>query len=254
MNVNRLIRRSLPLAGLALVVAAPVAFSQGQQIFEWSGRVDREVQITMRGNDVTTRQVGNTETGRYRQRSFMQIPRQNGQVVVRTQNGRGNVDVIEQPSPRNGFTTTIRIQDPASGAADYRVSAYWQPLNGDAYRGNGIADRGRDDRDRAGGINGRNGARTMMRWTGNVDGELEIRIQNGRVDYRNLSGKQPTNIRSSGSLASNRSNGQVFIAQNQGRGSVALVQQPSPYNGYTTVIRVRDPQGGYGYYDFNVMQ
>ena len=63
MNVNRMIRRALPLAGLALVAAAPVAFSQGQQIFEWSGRVDREVQITMRGNDVTTRQVGNTETG-----------------------------------------------------------------------------------------------------------------------------------------------------------------------------------------------
>ena len=94
----------------------------------------------------------------------------------------------------------------------------------------------------------------MMRWMGNVDGELEIRIQNGRVDYRNLSGKQPTNIRSSGSLASNRANGQVFIAQNQGRGSVTLVQQPSAYNGYTTVIRVRDPQGGYGFYDFNVMQ
>src|SRR2546430_9919788 len=31
-----------------------------------------------------------------------------------------------------------------------------------------------------------------------------------------------------------------------GRGSVSITQQPSQWNGYTTVVRVRDPQGGYG--------
>jgi len=42
------------------------------------------------------------------------------------------------------------------------------------------------------------------------------------------------------------------IAQHQGRGTVYVAQQPTAYNGYTAIIRVRDPQGGYGYYDFEV--
>jgi hypothetical protein len=45
---------------------------------------------------------------------------------------------------------------------------------------------------------------------------------------------------------------QLFISQSSGRGQVYVAQQPSAYNGYTTVIRVRDPQGGYGYYNFEV--
>ena len=35
----------------------------------------------------------------------------------------------------------------------------------------------------------------MMRWSGNVDDDLEIRIQNGRLVYRVLSGKDPSSIR-----------------------------------------------------------
>jgi hypothetical protein len=287
----------------------------------------------MRGNQIGTRQIGSTETGRYRARTLMQLPRQDGWVVVQVLNGRGNVDVIQQPSAQNGYTATVRIQDPASGAADYRLVAFWQAYgSGGAYggssnvygngngRGRSARNNGRRDGDDDGdaddrndgngrdrnGVNSRNGQypnagypnggypgagypngqypdsrypngqypnsqypnsrypnsgnrngqygnQSSLRWTGNVDGELEIRIQNGRVAYRNLSGNQPTNIRTSGALgAPTRSNARVFMTQNQGRGSINLVQQPSAYNGYTTVIRVRDPQSGYGYYDFNV--
>jgi hypothetical protein len=50
--------------------------------------------------------------------------------------GRGDVDVIEQPGPRNGYQAVIRIRDPRGGADRYRVTAIW---SGDA--------RGRDGRD-----------------------------------------------------------------------------------------------------------
>ena len=45
----------------------------------------------------------------------------------------------------------------------------------------------------------------------------------------------------------------MTVVQNQGRGSVSVIQQPASWNGYTTVIRVKDPQGGYGFYDFNLI-
>ena len=47
-----------------------------------------------------------------------------------------------------------------------------------------------------------------------------------------------------------RGNANVTVVQNTGRGTVTVVQQPSSWNNYTTVIRIQDPQGGYGYYDF----
>ena len=70
MRTQRWIQRAIPLAAAALVGATPALFAQwgrtqnqGQELFEWAGRVDREVQIVMRGNQLSTRNVGNTETG-----------------------------------------------------------------------------------------------------------------------------------------------------------------------------------------------
>jgi len=273
MSRQRWIQRSIPLAALALVGAAPVLLAQGQELFEWNGRVDREVQITMRGNNLWTTPIGQTEPGRARGRAFSMLPRQDGQVTVEVLNGRGNVDVIQQPSAQNGYTTTIRIQDPRGGADNYRLVGYWQAYSNGEYigRNRGRA-RGRDrdrDRDRDdiyrgrdnGGYNngqygqyGQYGNQTALHWSGNVDDELEIRIQNGRVDYRTVRGAQPTSIRADAiNLNMPRSNVTLNVVQNQGRGSVSVIQQPAQWNGFTTVIRVKDPQGGYGYYDFNLI-
>jgi len=279
MSRQRWIQRSIPLAAVALIGAAPIAFAQGQELFEWNGRVDREKQITMRGSNLRTFDVGQTEPRQERGRAFSALPRQDGEVTVQVVNGRGNVDVIEQPSAQNGYATTIRIQDPRGGADNYRLVAYWQPYSNGEYigRNNGRArgrdrdrDRDRDDiyrgRDNGGYNNGRNnggynngqygqyGNQTALHWSGNVDDELEIRIQNGQVDYRTVRGAQPTSIRAdAGNLNMTRNGGTLNVVQNQGRGSVSVIQQPSQWNGYTTVIRIKDPQGGYGFYDFNLI-
>ena len=280
MRTQRGIQRTVLLAAAAIVGAAPMAFAQfgngnrsGQELFEWTGRVDREIQIVMRGNQVSTRNVGNSETGRARSRVMMDLPRRDGQVVAQLENGRGNVDVIQQPSSQNGYTTIVRVSDAQGGSDNYRVAAYWQNYsNGDVYGRDRNRDRDRnDDNDRNGypnrnrGNNGNNGNNgnggynnnngyQVMHWSGNVDGELEIRLQNGRVDYRNLSGAQPTNIRlDRGNMSMPQNGSQVAISQGSGRGSITVVQQPSSWNGYTTVIRVRDPQGGYGSYDFDLV-
>jgi hypothetical protein len=272
MSMTSRFQRTIPLVIGALVGFAPVVSAQwnrqvpreGTELFEWRGRVDREVQIYMRGNRVWTQNIGRTEPNNERSRSLGTLPRQQGEVVVRSENGRGSVDVIQQPDASNNFTTVVRIQDPRSGSDTYHLEAYWQGYaNGDVYgRGRG---RGRDDdmrsrgRDDNNGDWDRNGNRgngrgdEVMRWSGNVDGELEIRLQNGRVEYRTISGNQPTSIRyNAGNAAGSRTNGQLRVTQNQGRGSVNVIQEPSAWNGYTTVIRVRDPQGGYGFYDFDL--
>jgi len=304
MKVSRVMQRSIPLAAIALVGASSIALAQGQEIFEWQGRVDRGIQISMRGRQLGTRDLGDNETGRARSRVFMQVPRRDGQVMVQLLNGRGQARIIQQPSARNGYTLTVQIEDPARGADDYRLAAYWQAYSGNdgygnnrdvygnsrdvngntRYDPNGRARDGRDDRmdrrdrndrddhdrdrsrpgnggydnGRGNGNNGNNNvgnnANGMLHWSGNVDDELELRIQNGRVDYRTLSGAQPTNVRADrGNIAMPRNAQQIAVVQNQGRGTVTVVEQPSSYNGYTTVLRIRDPQGGYGFYDFDLL-
>lgn len=289
MNVQRWIRRSASygavlIGGVASVAAAqsliigqPRVLSRtdaGMELFEWRGDVDREVEVIMRGNNVWTNSVGQTERPRARTRTYSRLPREDGQVVIETRDGRGRVDVIQQPSRQNNYTTIVRILDPRSGSDEYRVSAYWRSYsNGDVYgRGNGRGngrddgrdvyrpkDRDRDDdrdddRDRRdrGGYD--RASRELLRWSGNVDGEIELRIQNGRIDYRTLSGNQPTNIRANPGNDFGRAMGSVAVAQSQGRGTVWVAQQPSQWNGYTTVVRIRDPQGGYGYYDFSLVR
>ena len=297
MRLERWMVRSVPLAAMALVGGASLVMAQwggergrarqsdAQELFQWNGRVDREVQIVMRGGNVWTNDIGRTEPGRARSRAFGVLPNQDGQVAVQVQNGRGNVDVIQQPTARNGYTTIVRIRDPQSGAGNYRLDAYWQGYSygnasnrnagigrgrnrndqggvyGGVYRrgGNARDDGDDDDRGESGGQSrggygqyGNYGG-SMLHWSGNVDDELEIRIQNGRIDYRTISGKQPMNVRADGgNLDVGGSNARVSVMQNQGRGTVSVVQQPSAWNGYTTVIRIRDPQGGYGYYDFDL--
>jgi hypothetical protein len=57
------------------------------------------------------------------------MPRQPGTVTVQVLEGRGKVDVIEQPNARNGYTAVIRLRDPDGGSARYRIAAYFTPDN-----------------------------------------------------------------------------------------------------------------------------
>ncbi|HET7374011.1 MAG TPA: hypothetical protein VFJ20_11515, partial [Gemmatimonadaceae bacterium] len=218
MRLGRWVARSIPLAAAVLTAGASMALAQwgqgqgqrqrqgqenGQELFQWNGRVDREVQIVMRGGNVWTNDIGRTEPGRARSRALSVLPSQQGEVAVQVLAGRGDVDVIQQPTSRNDFTTIVRVRDPRGGADNYRLVAYWQGYsNGDVWgRDRGVG-RGRDqggrdgvyrggndndddDRGQQRGSNGRqrgrdgngqygNYGQSALHWTGNVDGELEI--------------------------------------------------------------------------------
>ena len=271
-------------AALALSLTAAVTPASAQQqrsLFTWNGHVDREVLIVMRGRDVSTR-APNEERGRERTRLDGVLPRAEGVVTVDVRGGRGDVDVVQQPSSRNDYTTIVRIRDERPGDDRYRVAAYWRPTSygdgrgndrdgrydeRDDRRGRGGWGRGRDrnddyDRDDRrgngggwGNGNGRwgsgNGYSGAIAWRGQVDDVVEVRVQGRRVDYVTRSGATVRDVqtRVSGNGLPER-DVSVTIRNSQGRGKIWVAQQPSARNGYTAVIRIQDPQGGFGYYDF----
>jgi hypothetical protein len=263
LNGSIQMRRAIPMAFALLASSASVLAAQGREIFEWRGTVDREVTISMRGRDTWTQAArGRHEDSRGRAQVVSALPREDGQVFVRVEDGRGDVDVVQQPSYRNDYTTIVRVRDRSGGRDRYRVAAYWRSTGYGDNRGRD--DRGRDDRggwgrngdDRGGwGRDGRdNGSRrSSFRWSGSVDDVVEIRLQGNRVEYRTLSGKELRDVRSDiGRADLPRGDFDLRLSDVQGRGSVSVVQQPSSFNGYTAIIRINDPQRGIGRYDFDV--
>ncbi len=270
-------------------------------LFTWTGRVDREVLIVVRGRDVRTRGFDASLPSRARVNSA--LPRTNANVVVQVNDGRGDVDVIEQPSARNGYQAVVRVRDPRAGADNYRITAYVD----DRYGRDDVYDRRNDDRrdddrrdddrgnDRAddrgnngkGGGWGRGGRRDgepfpgngrgngrgnnpnrnggyddrggnnqnsgagSLNWSGRVDDVVEIQISGRRVDAITRSGVRVSDVNSNirGGGLPNR-NVNLRIDQRSGRGSIAVVQQPSSWNGYTAIIRINDSRSGAAYYDF----
>lgn len=92
-------------------------------VYEWAGRVDREIQIVSRpGERTEVRLVGRSESDDGRLREFRGAPRGYAQRVhVETLRGRGDVRIIQQPSARNGYTTVVRLRDPDAGQDTYRM-------------------------------------------------------------------------------------------------------------------------------------
>jgi hypothetical protein len=155
MRLARSIGRSLPIVLSLLVATAGTAAAQGggRALFEWRGEVDREVRITMRGRDIWTRDYGNNDYRSHRSRVESALPYEDGEVRVRLLDGRGDADVIQQPTVRNNYTTIVRVRDARGGADRYRLETFWHSAwNSDNSRNDrGRWDRGdratRDDRD-----------------------------------------------------------------------------------------------------------
>lgn len=142
---------SATLAGSALLAAsATTVRADGRTLFTWSGTVDREAIIVMRGAYLETQGDG---FDTYRDAQFNvneALPRESGTVSIARADGRGDVEVIQQPSLFNGYTMRVRVRDQQSGADRYRLTVTW--------RSSGDYDR-RDDRggnDRSGNDRGGN--------------------------------------------------------------------------------------------------
>ena len=119
---------------LSIAASASIATAQygrrdnntRERILEWQGQVDREIRIQIDNRRASVIEVGSNERTRRRVNMYGSIPNRPGTLYVQVLQGRGRVDVIQQPSARNGYTAVIRLRDPDGGAARYRIAAYWE--------------------------------------------------------------------------------------------------------------------------------
>lgn len=93
----------------------------------WRGTVDDLVQLRVRDNYLETRTLSGTE---YNNANYNftgnRLPRQRVNLSVNMTRGRGNVNIVEQPSQFNDWTAVVEIRDARGGADDYVIELVWQ--------------------------------------------------------------------------------------------------------------------------------
>jgi hypothetical protein len=97
----------------------------------WSGDVDGVVELTWRGGAAQTRTLSGrplrgvtvSNTGDATQ---LMNGSAVGQAQLTSRSGRGSVEIIQQPSAANRYTTRIRITDPVAGYGRYDFNVVWR--------------------------------------------------------------------------------------------------------------------------------
>ena len=236
-------------AGIALAAAAVAPIGAQQRVLlDWSGRVDSVARITIQGGGARISLVGAEANGAGNLQVRNELPHRDGHVTVQVAEGRGDVIVMQQPTADNDYTAVLRIRDRSGGVDTYRLTALWAPGAANTEESYGEVDHRRRDRDdmvRSVGL---------LHWTGDVDKTAVIRWRGDRAMLQNIAGDVARNVRAdvagSGLPARDVT---LRVIQRQGRGNIIIEQQPSSGNNWTAVIRVNDPDGGYGHYDFDVV-
>ena len=82
----------------------------------------------------------------------------------------------------------------------------------------------------------------LFTWAGTVDREVYIVMHGNDISTQGRDANLPYRARVNSAIP--RGRGDVEVRVEEGRGNVAVIEQPSARNGYQTVIRVQDPSGG----------
>ena len=95
--------------------------------FEFRGRIDGEVVFHIRGDVVSAEAVQGLPVRVERFQFSQPIPgQQMPSFQLRQRDGRGRVELLEQPNPGNGFTAVIRVSDDRRGDDRYHFELNWR--------------------------------------------------------------------------------------------------------------------------------
>lgn len=99
-----------------------------------------------------------------------------------------------------------------------------------------------------------NAQRMELNWEGRIDDRAELVIRGRSVRVRTISGQRNRqgSANWSGNPRGNWRPGRASVNKRSGRGRVRVVQQPTRFNNYTTIIRIEDLKGGADNYRIRV--
>jgi hypothetical protein len=91
----------------------------------WRGTVDGEAQLLVRRSEVESRTLSGLPPSGIMFNFTSPLPRRSVDVRLEKKKGRGNVEIVQQPSRSNDFTVVVQIRDEKGGASEYEFELSW---------------------------------------------------------------------------------------------------------------------------------
>jgi hypothetical protein len=222
----------------------------GAGSMRWTGQVDQEAVVEIRGRRVVERTLRGRPAYRQNVEMTSALPRTDTNVSIADARGRGRIEVVQQPSAANGYVAAVRIFDEENGAGDYSFTLNWGDQYG--YQSNtgvfGQNDPNYSSNDSVFGTRTRAGSGEVL-FAAQVDGRIRVTMQGGRYWIDVLSGAPPRDVRVNFGAPLPAVPVNVEIDRERGRDEVRLIQRPDASNGYRLVFEIDDESGGYDYYE-----
>ena len=92
----------------------------------WTGQVDDRVRVMFRGNRAWSQRISGQQIAGEQASFGSPLPRANVEVGVNKLRGRGDVEIVERPSPSNNYTLVVEITDKDGGADTYDLEVNWR--------------------------------------------------------------------------------------------------------------------------------
>ena len=110
-------------AGAEEVQAATAAPEQGS--FYWRGDVDGTVDLHIRHRSVRVVVKAGRSLQCARYRFDGSLPKRDGGVQITKMEGRGTIELIQQPDSANNYTAVVRVTDRGPSREEYRFTLVW---------------------------------------------------------------------------------------------------------------------------------
>jgi hypothetical protein len=218
-----------------LLLASAAAFAQDRPQFIWQGEVEGTAILYLHANHLEVRATDGGPVARQEFHFYHSLSDSRQNVRVRVLEGRGYVHVVDQPRIENQYTLAVSIEDRQPGRSFYSIALYWDASARffENSRGEGPTDR--------------------VTWSGRVYQDAVVSCQGKRCVSSVASGSPVTGEHFKFSRPLPARAVDVRLEGAEGRGQIALAEQPSERNHYTARVAIHDPQNGSGEYAFTLI-
>ena len=221
------------LLGWVLFLAGAGALAaDSANYLRWRGRVDGSDILRVRGRSVQVQHQTAQPIRDARYEFSAPLPSRDVRVWIDVRQGRGRVELQQEPFRGNNYTAVILLDDERQpGGADYEFYLYWEPAAAKS-----------PDSSAGGGSSGF-GAYDFV-WEGRVDGADYLFVRDRSAWIRHIESQPVEDERYDFRTALPQRAQTVQMDVQRGRGRVTVEEQPSARNNYTLKILLDDTQRG----------